>query len=86
MRKLHANANILMIKKIAIVPQMLNVIYLRLIAPICIISLVWYDSTSSSMKKLKTAYNNCLRRFLGILKYNSGSQTFTNLNIPPFEF
>ena len=34
------------------------------------------------MKKLKTAYNNGLRRLLNLPKYNSDSEMFVNLNIP----
>ena len=37
------------------------------------------------MKKLKIAYNNGLRRLLNLPKYNSASEMFVNLNIPPFK-
>ena len=37
-----------------------------------------------SMKKLKIAYNNGLRRLLNLPKYNSASEMFGNLNIPSF--
>ena len=45
-------------------------------------SSMWFDSTVTSMKKLKIAYNNGLRRLLNLLKYNSASEMFVNLNIP----
>ena len=45
---------------------------------------MWYDSTVTSMKKLKIAYNNGLRRILNLPKYNSASEMFVNLNIPSF--
>ena len=45
---------------------------------------MWCDSTVTSMKKLKIAYNNGLRRLLNLPKYNSASQMFVNLNIPSF--
>ena len=47
-------------------------------------SVMWYNSTKTAMNKLKIAYNNCLRRLLGIPKYNSASQMFVNLNIASF--
>ena len=45
---------------------------------------MWFDSTVTSMKKLKVAYNNGLRRLLNLLKYNSASEMFVNLNILSF--
>ena len=44
----------------------------------------WYDSTKTAMKNLKVAYNNSLRRLLGLPSYNSASSMFVNLNIPSF--
>ena len=45
-------------------------------------SSMWFDSTVTSMKKLKIAYNNGLRRLLNLPKYNnSASEMFVNLNI-----
>ena len=43
-----------------------------------------FDSTVTSIKKLKIAYNNGLRRLLNLPKYNSASEMFVNLNIPSF--
>ena len=37
------------------------------------------------MKNLKVAYNNSLRRLLGLPSHNSASDMFVNLNIPSFE-
>ena len=45
-------------------------------------SSMWFDSTVTSMKKLKIAYNSDLRWLLGLPKYNSVSELFVNLNIP----
>ena len=45
---------------------------------------MWFDSTVTSMKKLKIACNNGLRRLLNLPKYNSASEMFVNLNIPSF--
>ena len=36
------------------------------------------------MKNLKIAYNNSLRRLLGLPSHNSASDMFVNLNIPSF--
>ena len=47
-------------------------------------SSMWFDSTITSMKKLKIAYNNGLRRLLNLPKHNSASEIFVNLNIPLF--
>ena len=44
----------------------------------------WYDSTKTAMKNLKVAYNNSLRRLLGLPSHNSASSVFVNLNIPSF--
>ena len=44
----------------------------------------WFDSTITSVKKLKIAWNNGLRRLPNLPKYNSGSEVFVNLNIPSF--
>ena len=47
-------------------------------------SRMYFDSTVTSMRKLKMAYNNSLRRILKLSKYNSASEMFVNLNIPSF--
>ena len=44
----------------------------------------WYDSTKTAMKNLKVAYNNRLRRLLGLPSHNSASSMFVNLNISSF--
>ena len=40
-----------------------------------------FDCTKTALKKLKVAYNNSLRRFMGLPWYNSASEMFVNLNI-----
>ena len=47
-------------------------------------SSMWFDSTVISMKKLKVAYNNGLRRIPNLSKYTSASEMFVNLNFPSF--
>ena len=44
----------------------------------------WYDSSKRTMKKIKIAYNNSLRRLLALSKHNSASEMFVNLNILSF--
>ena len=46
---------------------------------------MWFDSKFTSMRKLKIAYNNGLRRIQNLSKYNSASEMFVNLNIPSFD-
>ena len=46
---------------------------------------MWFDSTVTSMRKLKIAYNNSLRRVLNLSKCNSASEMFVNLNILSYD-
>ena len=39
-------------------------------------SALWFNSTKTALTKLKIAYNNSLRRLLGLPKYNSASEMF----------
>ena len=41
--------------------------------------------TKTALKKLKVAYNNSLRRFMGLPWSNSASEMFVNLNIRSFD-
>ena len=43
-----------------------------------------HDSTKAATKNLKIAYNNSLRRLLGLPSHNRASGMFVNLNIPTF--
>ena len=47
-------------------------------------SILWYDCSKTALKNLRIAYNNSLRKLLGISKYNSASEMFVCLNIPSF--
>ena len=47
-------------------------------------STLWVNSTKTALTKLKIAYNNSLRRLLGLPKYNSASERFVNLGILSF--
>ena len=42
-------------------------------------SALCFNSTETALTKLKIAYNNSLRRFLGLPKYNSATKMFVNL-------
>ena len=44
-------------------------------------SALWFNSTKTALTKLKIAYNNSLRRLLGLPKCNSGSEMFVNSGI-----
>ena len=46
--------------------------------------LIWFNSTSSSIKKLKTSYNSALRNLLLIKKPYSASTMFVTHGIPSF--
>ena len=44
-------------------------------------SALWFNSTKTTLTKLKIAHNDSLRRLLGLPKYNSASEMFVNLGI-----
>ena len=43
-----------------------------------------YDCSKTALKNLRIAYNNSLRKLLGVSKYNNASEKFICLNIPSF--
>ena len=45
---------------------------------------MWFNCTKTALKKLNVAYNNSLRRFMGLPWHNSASEMFVNLNIKSF--
>ena len=47
-------------------------------------STMWYNCIVTAMRRLRIAYNNSLRRLLGISKHNSASGMFVQLNIKSF--
>ena len=47
-------------------------------------STMWYNCTVTAMRRLRIAYNNSLRRLLGIPKHNSASGMFVQLNIKSY--
>ena len=46
--------------------------------------LMWYNCTVTAMRRLRIAYNNSVRRLLGITKHNSAGGMFVQLNIKSF--
>ena len=83
MRKYYANANMLLRKFSYCSPDVKCCMFKSYCAAMYCSSM-WFDSTVTSMKKLKIVYNNGLRRLLSSPKYNSASEMFVNLNIPFF--
>ena len=83
MRKFYANAKMIIRK---VFKCSVNV-KCYLFKPYCstmYCSALWFNSTKTALTKLKIAYNNSLRRLLGLPKYNSASEMFVNLGILSF--
>ena len=80
MRKYYASANMLLRKFSYCSPDVKCCMYKSYSATMYCSSM-WFDSTVTSMKKLKIAYYTGLRRLLNLPKYNSASEMFVNLNI-----
>ena len=47
-------------------------------------STMWYNCTVTTIRRLRIAYNNSLRRLLGIPKHNSANGMFVQFNIKSF--
>ena len=84
MRKYYANANMLL-SKFSYYSSDLKCCVFKSYCSTMYCSSMWFDSTVTSTRKLKIAYNNGLRRILNLPKYNSASEMFVNLNIPSFD-
>ena len=83
MRKYYANANMLL-RKFSYCSPNVKCCMLKSYCSTIYCSSMWYDSTVTSMKELKIAYNNGLRRLLNLPKYNSAPEMVVNLNILSF--
>ena len=83
MRKFYANANML-IRKFSKCSVNINWYIFETYCSTMYCSALWFNSTKTALTKLKIAYNNSLRRSLGLLKYNSASEMFVNLGILSF--
>ena len=82
-RKYYANANMLLRKFSYCTPDVKCCMF-KFYCATMYCSSMWFDSTVTSIKKLKIAYNKGLGRLLNLPKYNSASEMFVNLNIPSF--
>ena len=83
MRKFYANANML-IRKFSKCSVNVKCYQFKTYCLTMYCSALWFNSTKAALTKLKTAYNNSLRRLLGLPKYNSASEMFVNLGTLSF--
>ena len=83
MCKLYANINMLIRKFTKCSPDVKCFLFKSYCSNLYC-SILWYDCSKTALKNLRIAYNNSLRKLLGIPKYNSASEMFVCLNIPSF--
>ena len=83
MRKFYTNINILSRKFAKCSPDVKCTLFKSFCSNMYCFTM-WYNGTVTAMRKLRIAYNNSLRRLLGIPKYNSASEMFVQLNIKSF--
>ena len=83
MRKFYANIKILSRKFSKCSPDVKCTLF-KAFCSNMYCSTLWYICTVTAMKRLRIAYNNSLRRLLGIPKHNSASEMFVQLNIKSF--
>ena len=80
MRKFYANANMLS-RNFSKCSVNVKCYPFKIYCSTMYCSALLFNSTKPTLTKLKIAYNNSLRRLLGLLKYNSASEMFANLGI-----
>ena len=83
MRKMYANANLLL-KKFSRCSVNVKCYLFKTYCSNLYCAPMWFDCTKTVLTKLKVAYNNSLRRFMGLPWHNSASEMFVNLNIKSF--
>ena len=83
MRKMYANANVLL-RKFSKCSINVKCYLFKTYCSNLYCAPMWFDCTKTALKKLKEAYNNSLRRFMGLPWHNSASEMFVNLNIKSF--
>ena len=83
MRKFYANINILLRKFSKCSPDVKCTLFKSFYSNMYC-STMWYNYTVTVMRRLRIAYNNSLRRLLGIPKHNSASGMFVQLKIKSF--
>ena len=84
MRKIYANANLLL-RKFSSCSVSVKCHLFKTYCSKLYCALMWFDYTKTALKKLKIAYNNSLRRFMRLPWRNSASKMFVNLNIYSFD-
>ena len=82
MRKFYVNTNILSRKFSKCSPDVKCTLFKSFCSNMYC-STMWYNCTVTAMR-LRIAYNNSLRRLLGIRKHNNASGMFVQLNIESF--
>ena len=80
MRKFYANANMLF-RKFSKCSVNIKCYLFKTYCSTMYCSALWFINTKIALTKLKIAYNNSLRRLLGLPKCNSASEMFVNLGI-----
>ena len=83
MRKMYASANLLL-RKFSKSSVNVKCYLFKTYSSNLYCAPMWFDCTKTVLTKLKVAYNNSLRRFMGLLWHNSVSEMFVNLNIKSF--
>ena len=83
MRKMYANANVLL-RKFSKCSINVKCYLFKTYCSNLYCAPMWFDCTKTALKKLKVAYNNSLRRFMGLPWHNSDGEMFVNLNIKSF--
>ena len=82
MRKMYANANLLL-RKFSRCSVNVKCYLFKTYCSNLYCARMWFDCTKTVLPKLKVAYNNSLRRFMGLPWHNSAS-IVVNLNIKSF--
>ena len=83
MRKMYANANSLL-RKFSRCSVNVKCYLFKTYCSNLYCAPMWFDCTKTVLTKLKVAYINSLRRFMGLPWHNSASEMFVNLNIKSF--
>ena len=83
MRKMYANANLLL-RKFSKCSVNVKCYLFKTYCSNLYCAPMWFDCSKTVLPKLKVAYNNSLRRFMGLPWHNSASEMFVKLNIKSF--
>ena len=84
MCKLYANVNMI-IRKFSRCSLDMNCFLFKSYCSNLYCFILWYDWSKTALITLTIAYNNSLRKLLGIPKYNSASEMCVCLNILSFD-